>query len=534
MARPTGWTLALLLAGVTVAPAADPPAVPPDSAVFAHLDVAAIWDSKLGETVRTAKARDVDAALQSFVNLTGFPVSQVKAVSVCLPNLKQPADAEVLAVFITCRQPYERAALVRGLTAALKNEDVKAKDADGVLTFTRGRTPYRIETPTPATIRLFLGDADKRLAGGRADGPITPALKAAVGGATVAVGVNLAALPDEIRSEELPPEIRPFQPLLKADALILTGKLSQDDLALDLRVRTPGKPADAEKSLAVGVDFLKGALTALAAQVEQGKEADAKPLAALAKQAAAMVGGATVGTDGPDATLKLTAKADLGFAPILRQVFGPGGPGDKVEIASGRAVATNNLKQLGIAMHYYHDAFGVFPPAAIVDKKGKQLLSWRVAVLPYIGHDDLYKKFKLDEPWDSPANKKVFEENPMPKVFALPGLTKDGDKTTYFRVFSGKGAMFDPVIPTRIAGITDGTSNTIMIATGKDAVAWTKPDELTFDPAADPRELVSDFYNGGFLVTMGDGSVRLVRKAVDANILKALITRSGGEVIGDF
>ena len=72
----------------------------------------------------------------------------------------------------------------------------------------------------------------------------------------------------------------------------------------------------------------------------------------------------------------------------------------------------NNLKQIGIALHSYADVYGHFPPAAICDKKGKKLLSWRVAILPFIGQEALYRKFKLDEPWDSPRNKPLLDEIP--------------------------------------------------------------------------------------------------------------------------
>jgi hypothetical protein len=75
----------------------------------------------------------------------------------------------------------------------------------------------------------------------------------------------------------------------------------------------------------------------------------------------------------------------------------------------------NNLKQLGLACHNYLSATNHFP-RNITDKDGKLLLSWRVAILPYIEEEALYKQFKLDEPWDSEQNKKLSEK--MPKVFA--------------------------------------------------------------------------------------------------------------------
>src|SRR5262245_56693586 len=80
-----------------------------------------------------------------------------------------------------------------------------------------------------------------------------------------------------------------------------------------------------------------------------------------------------------------------------------------------RAGVANNLKQIGVAMHTYHDKHRSFPAAAIYGKDGKALLSWRVALLPYLGLEALYKEFKLDEPWDSAHNKRLLEK--MPAVY---------------------------------------------------------------------------------------------------------------------
>ena len=65
-------------------------------------------------------------------------------------------------------------------------------------------------------------------------------------------------------------------------------------------------------------------------------------------------------------------------------------------------------------MHNYREAHGRFPAPAIQGKDGKPLLSWRVAILPYLEEDGLYQSFKLDEPWDSPHNKPLLERMPRP------------------------------------------------------------------------------------------------------------------------
>ena len=72
---------------------------------------------------------------------------------------------------------------------------------------------------------------------------------------------------------------------------------------------------------------------------------------------------------------------------------------------AARTVCINNLKQIGLAMHNYHDRHKSLPSAYTVDKAGKPLLSWRVLILPYLDQEALYKEFHLDEPWDSEHNK---------------------------------------------------------------------------------------------------------------------------------
>jgi hypothetical protein len=70
----------------------------------------------------------------------------------------------------------------------------------------------------------------------------------------------------------------------------------------------------------------------------------------------------------------------------------------KVREAANRIKNANNLKLIGLAMHNHLSAFDRFPPPYMMDKSGKPGLSWRVAILPFIGEDSLYKQFHLDEP----------------------------------------------------------------------------------------------------------------------------------------
>ncbi|MGC8638270.1 MAG: DUF1559 domain-containing protein [Isosphaeraceae bacterium] len=200
--------------------------------------------------------------------------------------------------------------------------------------------------------------------------------------------------------------------------------------------------------------------------------------------------------------------------------------------AARHAQCTNNLKQIMLAWHNYHSANNVFPHY-INDKNGKPLLSWRVAILPYIEQQDLYNRFKLDEPWDSPNNKALIKE--MPKTFLCPDRRKPEPGTTSYRGFVGTRAILEKGQEISIQSVFDGTSNTIAVVEAKDVVIWSKPDDLPFDeaPLVIPRSLygAGSPHPGGFNAAFCDGSVRFIKNTINRLTFKALITRNGGEVI---
>ena len=86
--------------------------------------------------------------------------------------------------------------------------------------------------------------------------------------------------------------------------------------------------------------------------------------------------------------------------------------------AARRMQCTNNLKQIALAMHNYHDVHGSFPAAYIADENGRPMHSWRVALLPYLERSDLYNQYNFNEPWDSPGNLKVAEQ--LPQTYRCP------------------------------------------------------------------------------------------------------------------
>lgn len=246
------------------------------------------------------------------------------------------------------------------------------------------------------------------------------------------------------------------------------------------------------------------------------------------------------------ATYALTA-TDQGFSFVSRESFPGLNPTTAAPIAvamllpavtsarsaARRAQSTNNLKQIALAMHNYESANGHLP-GTVRDGDGKPLLSWRVQLLPYMEQAGLYNEFHLDEPWDSAHNKPLMER--MPAIFAVPGAAAAPGKT-FYRSFSGPGTLFEADNDGfRFATITDGTSNTIGAVEAKEAVEWTKPgNEIPFDMQdEDGKALLGKLGGhspGGFNAMMLDGSVRFLKQTINGNVLKALITRNGGEVV---
>jgi hypothetical protein len=213
---------------------------------------------------------------------------------------------------------------------------------------------------------------------------------------------------------------------------------------------------------------------------------------------------------------------DLNPAPKQARPAGPKTP----------ASLQNDLTQIALGMHNYHDAYGRFPPAAVPGPAGQAKLSWRVHLLPFIDQQDLYKEFKLDEPWSSEHNKKLVAK--MPDIYKGLNARLNESGRTNVVVPVGADTIFRPDgAAVKIADVPDGTANTALIlrVTDNAAVPWTKPDDLPVDP--------KDPFNGlnrqeGFPLALADGSVGRVRGGAEPATVAALFNRNGGESpVGD-
>ncbi len=198
--------------------------------------------------------------------------------------------------------------------------------------------------------------------------------------------------------------------------------------------------------------------------------------------------------------------------------------------AARRASSNNNLKQIGLAMHNYHETFKQMPVGEserIQYKDGKQLLSWRVHLLPFLEEDVLYRQFRLDEPWNSSHNVKLLDQ--IPPVYVNPRHDL-GNRTVYLapmgpRTILGSGKAV------RFRDITDGTSQTLaVISVGPgQAIPWTQPADLTIDPVDPVGSIGSE--RGNFQALFADGSVQSIGTSISANVLKALIQRDDNQPV---
>jgi Protein of unknown function (DUF1559) len=186
-----------------------------------------------------------------------------------------------------------------------------------------------------------------------------------------------------------------------------------------------------------------------------------------------------------------------------------------------RARTVNNLKFMGLAMHNLAAANGSRFPAAAIKKGDKAILSWRVAILPYLEQFALYQRFHLDEAWDSPHNASLLIE--MPRVYApvTPGETTA--HTTHYQRVVGPGSLFDRDERTRV-DVNVFRRPALLIVEAANSVPWTKPEDLPYDDGKPLLRLGGPFEDGSY-ATFADGSVRFLSREHSPETLRALITQ---------
>jgi prepilin-type processing-associated H-X9-DG protein len=202
--------------------------------------------------------------------------------------------------------------------------------------------------------------------------------------------------------------------------------------------------------------------------------------------------------------------------------------------AARRAMCTNNLKQIALAMHNYQQAYKTFPPAYIPDKNGKPMHSWRVLILPFLEQDAVYKQYRFNEPWNSPHNRALAAQ--MPRVYNCPSEGPARGSETSYAMIVGPHTISDGPTAHTFRDIKDGLSNTLLVVEATEAhINWMEPRDLNvkdmqFHVGGGKNE-ISSAHPMGADVAFCDGHVQFLSATTDPKQVEAMTTIDGGEKI---
>lgn len=257
-----------------------------------------------------------------------------------------------------------------------------------------------------------------------------------------------------------------------------------------------------------------------------------------------LAGGGSLGAMDGGTAVATTAVAAALLLPAVQQA----------REAARRTQSRNNLKQIMLALHNYHDVNQSFPEGTHPNEKLKpdERLSWITNILPYLDQAPLYNDIEFEDGWEDEVNELPLMtvvpmlHNPSNAIgdsdyatthyVGLAGLGEDGPELP---VTSPKAGVFAYNRATRIRDIRDGTSNTIAISDATDPGPWGAGGHatiraLTEKPYINGPDGIGGPHQGGIQVGMCDGSVRFISENIDDSVLEALITIRGGEAVGNF
>ena len=198
-----------------------------------------------------------------------------------------------------------------------------------------------------------------------------------------------------------------------------------------------------------------------------------------------------------------------------------------------RVQCSNNLKQLTLALHAYHDVHGSFPPAYVADAEGRPMHSWRVLILPFIERKDMYDVYRFDEPWDGPNNSKLAKI--AVDLFQCP--SEAPSYNTNYVAIVGPGTAWPGATSMKLGDITDGWTDTLLLVeVAESGIHWLEPRDLHVGQMAPTINAkkgqgISSPHSGGANVSMADGSVRFLSDETRPDLLRKLLSPYGGEEI---
>jgi len=521
--RPAPKPVARQRQGRQVPPA--PPAGEPDldlvlvdAPAFGSVRVADLLASQTGKKIQEEVAKAGIGSVDQLTQMIGVAPAAIERASLVVSD---PVKKSAYVIIATAK-PYDRAKILAApLFAAAKETPYKGKSYHAFTDPENGKDALYFVSDRivlvgdEATIQKLIDQPPQPGAKGK--------LSEAVNLARAKHHLVVAATPPDLVPKEalsmLPPPAQPFKPVAEVVSTLVTADV-RDELEVDVTL-TYADEAKAKAAQAAAEAAKKPA----SEQLTQLKQLFAKPpapdkppppeAARLAKPVDARVTMLQTPVEQNGPVVHVHIKTPPGTLASALNFLGP--IIQSARKSAVRADAQNNLKQIGLALHIYHQTYGHFPPAVVYSPDGKPIYSWRVAILPFL--DAELKGFKMDEPWDSPNNMKFVAS--MPKVFANPDAVTPEPGQTFVKLFTGPGAAFDGKKAPKLTDFTQGSANAILAAEVGAPVPWTKPVDVAYDK---DKPLPPLFGPGpaGFNALMADGSVQRVSGLSEA-MLRAMI-----------
>jgi hypothetical protein len=201
--------------------------------------------------------------------------------------------------------------------------------------------------------------------------------------------------------------------------------------------------------------------------------------------------------------------------------------------AARRTQSMNNLKNIGLAVHNYHDTALALPSSGTFDDAGRPMHSWQTFLLPYHEEKPLYDSIDFSRPWNDSANAKAvatrisFFECPFIRPERIPAEGQPAPSD-----YAASSHLLGAGSTVTIDSITDGLSNTLLAGeVNANSKPWADPTNIR-DPSLGINASPDGFggpYKGSAVFLLVDGSIRTISETIDPQVLHALTTPAAGD-----
>ncbi len=202
--------------------------------------------------------------------------------------------------------------------------------------------------------------------------------------------------------------------------------------------------------------------------------------------------------------------------------------------AAHRNACTHQMKRITLAMLMYERDHGTLPPAHTVDADGTPLHSWRVLLLPYLGHETLYDKIRLDEPWDSQHNRQFHDQSVA--FYRCPSDPAARAGQTTYSVVVGPDMPFEAGQGKRLADFGPDSDDMILLVERGEPVCWMAPANIPQSRAEEgirhhgshylpppTTEDIASHHPGGAMFGLRSGAVTFLTHSTEVEKVKTML-----------